>query len=149
MGDNLVMMVPLVSKYAYAGYTAGFGDDEYIEELPKIPFLVDKEYKGIYRAFEVKGDSMDNGLTGSYKEGYIVLGREVAKDLWRDKLHLRKWKNFVVVTERDGVIIKEISKHDTAKGIITLHSLNPDFADVNMKLSNVKQLFNVIRFIGE
>ena len=149
MGSSLVMMVPLVSKYAYAGYQAGYGDDEYIEELPKVPFLVDKEYKGIYRAFEVKGDSMDNGLSGSYKEGFIVLGREIGKDLWRDKFHLRKWKNFIVVTKKDGVLIKEISKHDTEKGIITLHSLNPQFPDVDYKLNNVNQLFNVIKFLGE
>lgn len=149
MGTSLVMMVPLVSKYAYAGYQAGFGDDEYIEELPKVPFLVDKEYKGVYRAFEVKGDSMDNGLSGSYKEGFIVLGREITRDLWRDKLHLRKWKNFVVVTKKDGVLIKEISRHDTEKGIITLHSLNPDFPDVDLKLNNVNQIFNVVKYLGE
>ncbi len=149
LGDHLAMLVPLVGKYAYAGYQAGFGDDEYIEDLPKVPFLVDKEYKGVYRAFEVRGDSMDNGLAGSYKEGYIVLGREVTKDLWRDKLHLRKWKNFIVVTKNDGILIKEITKHNTEKGLITLHSLNPDYPDTEMKLNNVQQLFNVIKFIGE
>ncbi len=149
INGNNMMMVPLVSKYAYAGYLTGWGDDEYIENLPQIPWLVDKEYKGDYRAFEVKGDSMDNGLSGSYKEGYIVLGREISKTHWRDKLHIKKWKNFIVVTKNDGILIKEISHHDAEKGKITLHSLNTEYKDITVSLDDVAQLFNVIKFIGE
>jgi phage repressor protein C with HTH and peptisase S24 domain len=59
--DINVMLVPLVNQYAYGGYLQGFNDPEFIEELPKIPFIVEKEHKGEYICFEVKGDSMDNG----------------------------------------------------------------------------------------
>ena len=41
-----IMQVPLVNQYAYAGYLSGFADNEYIENLPKIPFILDKEYRG-------------------------------------------------------------------------------------------------------
>lgn len=143
--DFTVMMVPLINKYAYAGYQAGYGDDEYIEELPKIPLMVDKEHKGTYRAFEVRGDSMDNGLSGSYREGYIVFGREIPKHHWRDKLHIKKWQVYVIVTKSDGILIKEISKHDVMKGIITLHSWNEEYTDTEMHLDNVAQLLNVVQ----
>ncbi len=143
--DYQVMMVPLVNKYAYAGYQSGYGDDEYIEALPRVPFMVDKQHRGNYCAFEVKGDSMDNGLIGSYKEGYIVLGREIPKTMWRDKLHIKKWRTFIVVTKTDGILIKQISKHDTERGIITLHSLNEEYDDIQLQLDKVAQLFNVVQ----
>ena len=143
--DYQVMMVPLVNKYAYAGYQGGYGDDEYIDALPRVPFMVDKQHRGNYCAFEVKGDSMDNGLIGSYKEGYIVLGREIPKNMWRDKLHIKKWRTFIVVTKTDGILIKQISKHDTARGIITLHSLNEEYDDIQLQLDKVAQLFNVVQ----
>lgn len=143
--DYQVMMVPLVNKYAYAGYQSGYGDDEYIDALPRVPFMVDKQHRGNYCAFEVKGDSMDNGLIGSYKEGYIVLGREIPKNMWRDKLHIKKWRTFIVVTKTDGILIKQISKHDTVRGVITLHSLNEEYDDIQLQLDKVAQLFNVVQ----
>ena len=143
--DYQVMMVPLVNKYAYAGYQSGYGDDEYVDALPRVPFMVDKQHRGNYCAFEVKGDSMDNGLIGSYKEGYIVLGREIPKNMWRDKLHIKQWRTFIVVTKTDGILIKQISTHDTVRGIITLHSLNEEYDDIQLQLDKVAQLFNVVQ----
>lgn len=143
-GDQIVMMVPLVHKYAYAGYQAGYGDDEYVEALPKVPMIVDKEHKGTYRAFEIRGDSMNNGEVGSYEEGYIAYGRELQQHHWRSKLHFKQWKSFVIVTKTDGILIKEIIKHDVEKGIITLHSWNPDYPDIEMSLDEIAQLFNVV-----
>lgn len=62
-----IMNVPLVNQYAYAGYLCGYSDPEYIGALPTIPFPVDREYKGQYICFEVKGDSMDDGSTTNYQ----------------------------------------------------------------------------------
>ena len=143
--DFTVMMVPLVNKYAYAGYQAGYGDDEYVESLPRVPMMVNKEHKGKYFAFEIKGDSMNNGLVGSYEEGYIVFGREIPQNHWRDKLHYKKWrKGFVIVTKHDGILVKDIVNHDPVKGIITLRSWNSEYEDIEMHLDNVKQLLNVV-----
>lgn len=142
--DYQIMMIPLVNKYAYAGYQAGFGDDEYIESLPRVPMMVNKEHKGKYFAFEVKGDSMDNGLAGSYQEGMILHARELPKPHWKDKLHIHKWKNWVIITKNDGILFKQIIKHDRETGIVMLHSLNEEYKDFEMNLENVAQLLNVV-----
>ena len=42
-----IMHVPMVSQYAYSGYLSGFADNEYMETLPTVPFMVDKEAKGL------------------------------------------------------------------------------------------------------
>lgn len=143
LNQAIVMQVPLVNQYAYAGYTSGFQDETYIAQLPVIPFFVDHEAKGNYMAFEVRGDSMNDGSADSYIEGDRLLGREISPNLWcQTKLHLRKW-DFIIVHE-DGILIKRIIDHDVANHTITIHSLNPLYEDRVIDLCGVKQIFNVI-----
>lgn len=141
-----IQYVPLVNQYAYAGYLDGYNDITYLEQLPKIPFIVDHEGKGNYVAFEIKGDSMDDGTDEGYKEGEKVLCREIAQHLWsKSKLHLRKW-DFVII-HKDGILIKRIINHDVENHTITIHSLNDFYPDNVIDLIEVKQIFNVIESI--
>lgn len=138
-----VMQVPLVNQYAYAGYANGYGDSEYIDSLPTLPFIVDHEAQGHYVAFEVKGDSMNDGSEESYLEGDRLLCREIQRHLWAEyKLHYRKW-DFVIV-HMEGVLIKRIIDHDVENHTITIHSLNPMYTDKVIDLCEVRQIFNVI-----
>lgn len=141
-----VVYIPLVNQYAYAGYLDGYSDVSYIEQLPKIPFIVDREGNGNYIAFEVKGDSMNNGTEESYLEGDRLYCREIQPHLWvSSKLHLRKW-DFVIVHE-DGILIKRITEHNVENHTITLHSLNDMYPDRIIDLCDVKQIFNVIESV--
>lgn len=112
-----VMLVPLVHKYARAGYLNGYGDDDYIENLPKIPVIIDDEVNGKYIAFELKGESMYNGNSESYLEGDILICRGVQRQHWRNKLHINKW-DFLIIHKTDGILLKRIIKHDTVNGLI-------------------------------
>lgn len=138
-----IKWVPLVNQRAYAGFLNGYADQEYIDELPTVPFEVDREYRGNYVCFEVWGDSMDVDRKESFSQGDIVLCREINRDHWRDKLHIDKWPAFVIVHD-ESIVIKKIIKHDVAKGIIMVHSLNPLYDDYEIELSNVKMIFNVV-----
>ena len=40
VADTQMMLVPLVNKYAYGGYMRGYGDPEYVEKLPTLPFPI-------------------------------------------------------------------------------------------------------------
>lgn len=140
-----VMMVPLVNQYAQAGYMMGWADVAYIETLPKIPWIVDKEYKGKYISFEVRGDSMDDGMKHSYEQGDILLCREIGCDYWKSRLHFNAWDAFVIVHKTDGIVLKQIVDHDVEKGIITCHSFNPIYPDFTVDLRDIAQLFNVVK----
>lgn len=140
-----VMMVPLVNQYAHAGYMAGYADVEYIETLPKIPWIVDHEYKGNYISFEVRGDSMDDGLKHSYEQGDILLCREIYPQYWKCKLHIKTWDAFVIVHQTEGIVVKQIIDHDVENGIITCHSFNPIYEDFQVNLREVAQIFNVVK----
>ena len=143
LSAGITMLVPLVNQYAYAGYLSGFQDETYLGTLPTIPFTVDHEARGNYVAFEVKGDSMNNGTEESYIEGDKLFCREIPQYLWADsKLHIRKW-DFVIVHE-DGILVKRIIDHDVQNHTITVHSLNDFYPDRVINLAEVRQIFNVV-----
>lgn len=114
------MGVELVPEYAKAGYLTGFADPEYLEDLPKHYITVDKFVKGKYRAFEVTGDSMDDGSKHSIPNGSIVTGRELPKHHWTSKFHTHRYDYWIIVTREDGIVVKSITKHDVQNGVITL-----------------------------
>lgn len=144
LDDVLLLNVPLVQEYAYAGYMSGYSDETYLNDLPTIPFIADKQYKGTYMAFQIRGDSMDDGSYNSYLQGDIVLCREVNPIFWKNRLHINKW-DFVIVHKTEGILIKKIVFHDPETGAIKAHSLNPMYEDMELNLADVAQLFNVVK----
>ena len=143
------MLVPLIGHYAYGGYLTGFSDTEFIEELPKFPIIVKKQHKGIYRAFNVRGESMNNNTSESIIQGDVAIGRRVEKEYWKSKLHLTKWQDFVIV-HQDGILIKRIIDHNVETGIITCESLNQDkdfYPNLKIHLTEVNELFNIIQIV--
>lgn len=135
-------VAPLISQFAYAGYMAGFSDPEYLDAQPQFTSSR-KQNGGHYVAFEVKGDSMDDGSKRAICDGDILLGRELNKMHWQNRLHVPKV--FIIVHKTDGIICKEILKHDVKTGIILCHSWNqdPDYEDFEMNMNDVMQLFYV------
>lgn len=147
-GGQFVMLCPLVNEYAYAGYLAGYKDPEYIMELPRHSIIVNKEHKGVYKAFEVLGDSMENDERPreSIYDGSIVTGHMIQQHLWRGRLHTHRWSNWVFV-HKEGILIKRIKDHKVEDGIVILESLNPDkskFPDKEMRLDDMQQIFAVV-----
>lgn len=141
--EPIILRVPLVSQYAQAGYLCGYADAAYMATLPTIPYIVDHEAQGHYVAFEVKGDSMNDGTEDAILEGDRLLCREIMPHLWADsKLHIRKWDFVIVHTE--GILVKRIINHDVENHTITIHSLNSMYPDKVINLADVKQIFNVI-----
>lgn len=143
LNQNYIINVPLVNQYAQAGYLCGYEDATYLATLPTIPFIIDHEAKGNYVAFEVRGDSMNDGTEESYLEGDRLLCREIYPQYWvNSKLHIKKW-DFVIIHE-DGILVKRIIDHDVENHTITIHSLNDMYSDRIIDLAEVRQIFNVI-----
>lgn len=141
--EPIILRVPLVSQYAQAGYLCGYADAAYMATLPTIPYIVDHEAQGHYVAFEVKGDSMNDGTEDAILEGDRLLCREIQPHLWVDsKLHIRKWDFVIVHTE--GILVKRIIDHNVENHTITIHSLNSMYPDKVINLADVMQIFNVI-----
>jgi DNA-binding XRE family transcriptional regulator len=141
---ELVKMVPLIGSRVQAGFLNGWGDAEYIDELPKIPWEVDKEYKGNYFCFEVEGDSMNNSNPSeAILDKDILLCREIQNHHWQNKLHINAW-DFVIAHKELGIVVKRITDHNIESGEVTLQSLNNLYEDYTVNLDDVVALFNVI-----
>ena len=138
-------LVPLVNYRAQAGFLSGYGDDEYIEDLPKIPWEVDREYKGRYITFEVSGDSMesDENPRESIFEDDLLLCREIQRQHWKNKLHINKW-DFVIAHRSQGILVKRITEHNVQNGDLKLHSLNPYYEDQVVNMDDLIAIFNIV-----
>lgn len=147
VGDRNFINVPIVPIYAHAGYLHSYGDMEYMESLPTMPVLTDRNFKGNYMIFEVNGDSMDDGSSRSLSSGDKVLAREIRQDLWINKLHINSWY-FIIVHRTEGILVKQILAHDVERGEIVCHSLNPIFEDFTVNLRDVSQLYNVVSIVS-
>lgn len=145
---KFIMSTPLVSHKAQAGYLTGWGDEEYIADLPQFPIIVDKPHRGDYVSFEVSGESMNDGTSMSINPGDIVTGRKIDRSHWKNKLHLKKYSEFVIVSIKGGIIVKEIVEHDTENCTIVCRSRNPDkkkYPDQVIHLNEVIQIFNIVQ----
>ena len=139
-----VLYVPLVSQHAHAGYLNGYENDNYMENLPTIPYFPDADSTSEnFIAFEVRGDSMDDNSKEALSEGDTIICREIPIVLWKDSpLPINRW-DFVIVHE-EGIIVKRIIKHDVNNHTITIHSLNDFYPDKVIDLARVKQIFCIV-----
>jgi len=137
-----IIKAPLIGQYANGGYLRGYADPVYLDEQP-IFFSTRKHSKGNYVAFEVRGDSMNDGSVKAICEGDILLGYELQKIHWTSKLHIPKV--FIIVHRTEGITVKEVVEHDIEKGRIKCHCWNrePEYEDFELYLMDVHQLFYI------
>ena len=141
---SLLMEVPKVNYSTLGSPISDYDSLSKIsEETEMVLFPAEKVYHGKYYAFEVDGDSMDDGTRRSFERGDVVLVRELDKVDWKPKLHIGKWSHWVVCWG-NCVRLKQITKQEGDE--ITLHSLNPspEYTDFTLNLNDVSRLFNVI-----
>lgn len=136
-----IMYVPLVPQKAYAGYLTGFADDYYISKLPTIPMVRQDNEK--YVAFEVSGDSMDDASSNAYQNGDVVICKVCPDYLIKNENINFRNKEFIIV-HKEGILLKRILSLDLINGKITLHSFNPTYRDLELQLSDVRQILEVV-----
>lgn len=142
---KFIMTVPLVPAKAYATYISECCEGDFIDGFNEVNFYVDQYARGNYVAFEIKGDSMDNGGLYDNPEGCITLCRELNRQHWKDGF--RDSKYGWIIVHKDTIVCKDIIGQDLENGIITCHSRNtsPEFQDFTIELNDVKQIFKVIK----
>ncbi len=139
--DNLRVLVTSVNSQnqenieyvpvkAMGGYALGYGDVDYIGELPafQVPFL-SQEKK--YRAFPYEGDSMP-----PLREGCTVMGEFVEK--WHE---IKSGMICLVVTQNEGVVLKKIFNYLEEKGILVLKSTNERYSPYPVMLSDIQEIW--------
>ncbi|NNF01263.1 MAG: LexA family transcriptional regulator [Bacteroidia bacterium] len=121
--------IELVPEKAAAGYTKGYSDPEYINELPKfnIPFLP----QGTYRAFEITGDSML-----PLEPGSIVVGAYVEN--WQQ---IKDGQTYIIISKNEGIVYKRVYNKIKSDGTLVLRSDNSVYAPYNMPVEEILEVW--------
>ncbi len=132
---NLIHFVPVK---AAAGYLAGYGDNEFIDELNT--FTLPMLSGGNYRAFEIVGDSMLPTPSGS-----IIVGEKAENDVEQIKSNAP----YIVVSRNEGIVYKRIVKNNKQKGKLQLVSDNPSYKPYQVNAEDVLELWAAQVVIGK
>ncbi|MES2388094.1 MAG: LexA family transcriptional regulator [Bacteroidota bacterium] len=129
--------IELVSAKAKAGYTSGYADPEYIENLPvfHLPFL-HKERK--YRTFQLSGDSMLPIPDGSLVTGEFI----------QDWTRLKDGTACVILTRDEGVVFKVVWNQLATSRTLLLKSLNPLYEPYEIPLKEVMEVWKFVHYIS-
>lgn len=121
--------IPFVPVKAAAGYLAGFGDPEFIDELNT--FTLPMLSGGDYRAFEIVGDSMMPTPSGS-----VIVGEKVA-----NLDEVKSNNTYVVVSKTDGIVYKRMLKNNRQKNKFTLVSDNPAYQPYSVSSEDILEVW--------
>ena len=137
VGSDNVENIELVPEKAKAGYTTGYADPEFIEELPRfrLPFLSDKRK---YRTFQLKGDSMFPIPEGSWVTGEFV----------QDWHEIISGKAYIIFTINDGIVFKVVENNLKTDGKLLLYSLNPIYEPYEVHINEVKEIWKFVNYIS-
>ncbi len=130
--ETEVAVVHFVPVKAAAGYLAGYGDPEFVDELNT--FTLPMLGPGQYRAFEIIGDSMLPTPSGS-----VIVGEKVD-----DLEDVKNSNTYVVLSKNEGVVYKRILKNNRLKNKITLLSDNPQYEPYNVSSEDVLEVWKAV-----
>lgn len=131
-GKENIEMVPIKAQ---AGYTASYGDLEFIASLPKfqLPFLPKEK---TYRCFQIEGESMLPITPGSWVTCSYV----------QDWTQLKDGTPCIVVTIDDGIVFKVVYHKDDKQ--LLLVSTNRKFNPYELEISKVVELWKFETYNG-
>ena len=131
--------VVVVPVKAAAGYAHGYGDPEWVSQLPTFGLpLKELAPDRTYRMFQIEGDSMLPIPSGSY-----ILCQYV--DDWMSVGGLRP---HIVVTKSDGVVFKRIENDLPGGSRLVLHSDNPAFAPYAVAGDDVVEVWRAAAYLS-
>jgi len=137
--------VDLIPFEAYATYCESLEDATEVVDFEEVTFNVGQFGKGNYKAFTVKGDSMNGGMLNDTPDNTLVLARELGRQHWMDgfKKNDYGW----IILSKHNIFHKDITGLDKESGSIICHSRNksPEYSDFEINLNDVYQIFKVIK----
>lgn len=128
--------IELVHVKASAGYLNGYGDPEYVRELPR--FSLPMFSQGTYRAFEIKGDSMLPLPSGS-----IIIAEYVEN--WHD---IKQGQTYVIVSNSEGIVYKRIGQRFKEDKGLKLVSDNKTYEPYWVEATDIVEVWRAKAFIS-
>ncbi|MEQ8581245.1 MAG: S24 family peptidase [Marinoscillum sp.] len=129
--------IAFVNVKARAGYLSGYGDPEYLSELPvyRLPGF----NNGTFRAFEVQGDSMYQFQTRSG----LTPGDWIISERVEHPFQIKDTRVYVIICD-EGVIVKRcINRLSSESKVLICQSDNKsgEYADILLHLENIMEVW--------
>ena len=132
-------MITIVPFKASAGYLSGYGDKEYIGQLPRFSLpLPEFGNERTRRVFQIRGDSMLPIQPGSY----------VLCEYLQDWSGLVDGETYVLLTLNDGIVYKRVFKQDGQNHEWVLKSDNPDYRSYTIGINEVSEIWKAVGLIS-
>lgn len=146
IGQKRLIMAPLLFHEQHKGYIEHYLDQAFLKELTQIGFIMEFLDERGYMAFEILGDSMNDGSIEAIPNKTIVLGREMEnKELVSAEKGI--YNTSAVIVCKDRILCKKIMKYNKDSNSIVCHNLNelPEYRDFELLLSDVLQVFKIVK----
>lgn len=127
--ENMVM----VNQKAAAGYPHNVQDADWYQSLPRFNIPLPQFRNATYRGFQVEGDSMLPNI----KPDEWVLGRAV------ETIESATDGRIYIIVLKDSVLVKKLQKLPHNQEKIRLISLNPEYLPIEVKVSEIQELWMV------
>ncbi|CAM1341519.1 XRE family transcriptional regulator [Tenacibaculum amylolyticum] len=136
-GDENIVFVPTQAR---AGYLNGYGDAEYIQQLPA--FHMPHLRHGSFRCFEVQGNSM----VRTFFDGDLVFGQYV-----EDLNDIKDGRVYVIVSKNDGIVLKRVINRIQSRGKLILKSDNKDgnYPTYTINIDEVMEVWYVTMYASK
>ncbi len=121
--------IALINHKAQAGYSSGYADPSFFEQLPmfSLPFL---DRTQTYRCFQISGDSML-----PMKDGEWIIGSYVQN--WKE---IKAGKKYIVALKSEGVVFKRVYP-ELDRNQLLLVSDNAIYKPYNVYLKDVIEVW--------
>lgn len=137
VNDRNEELIAVVPAKASAGYLNGYADPEYIESLPRFSLpLAEISRDRSYRAFQIRGDSMEPVPSGSYIIGEYLNDWHTLKD----------GKTYIVITRDEGMAYKRVYLHPG--GELWLKSDNPVYEPYSVHTNRILEIWRAVGYIS-
>ncbi|MGG8496206.1 S24 family peptidase [Tenacibaculum sp. TC6] len=136
-GNENVVYVPVQAR---AGYLNGYGDANYIEQLPS--FHMPHLSNGTYRCFEVQGNSM----VRTFFDGDLVFGKYV-----ENLNDIKDGRVYVIISKNDGVVLKRVINRIKERGKLILKSdnKNGNYPTYTINAEEIMEVWYVTMFASK
>ncbi len=133
-GKENIEMVPVKAQ---AGYTASYGDLDFISSLPKfnLPFL---EKEKTYRCFQIQGDSMLPMQEGSWVTCSYVQN-------WKD---MKDGTPCILVTKDEGIVFKLVYNRIDERKTLQLVSSNREYKPYEIGIDAIAEIWKYETYNG-
>lgn len=138
--------VPLVLIERQKKYIASLAESQLGNSPFKTGFVIDFLDDDPLKAFEVSGDSMNDGTINAIPNKAIVLGIKIKQKAFSKENNPMFNKSYVIVC-KDRIICKKVTDFDATKKTFRCQNLNtsPEYQDFDLALENVVEVFKVVK----